>query len=138
MGGVRSLIGCAKGPLSVGYPSCRCIDDRERPGRVGSGMGGRRLLVRVSRERWDVGCDLKRDGQRCRSTCLEDGSPTSGRRAARSGEAASSSAGAPAAAVGQESEPRCYRAAALLARLALGRESSDNISVVVIDLKGRG
>nr|Q7XP01.2 RecName: Full=Probable protein phosphatase 2C 37; Short=OsPP2C37 [Oryza sativa Japonica Group] len=93
-------------------------------------------LILASDGMWDVisnetASDVARQ-------CLEDGSPTSGRRAARSGEAASSSAGAPAAAVGQESEPRCYRAAALLARLALGRESSDNISVVVIDLKGRG
>lgn len=93
-------------------------------------------LILASDGMWDVisnetASDVARQ-------CLEDGSPTSGRRAAGSGEAASSSAGAPAAAVGQESEPRCYRAAALLARLALGRESSDNISVVVIDLKGRG
>lgn len=93
-------------------------------------------LILASDGMWDVisnetASDVARQ-------CLEDGSPTSGRRAAGSGEAASSSTGAPAAAVGQESEPRCYRAAALLARLALGRESSDNISVVVIDLKGRG
>ncbi|KAG8037231.1 hypothetical protein GUJ93_ZPchr0023g33382 [Zizania palustris] len=70
--------------------------------------------------------------------CLEDGSPSAGSRAAAGGdEAASSSTDAAAAAAGQEPEPRCYRAAALLARLALGRESSDNISVVVIDLKRR-
>ncbi|KAL5214013.1 hypothetical protein ABZP36_003165 [Zizania latifolia] len=70
--------------------------------------------------------------------CLEDGSPSGSRAAAGGGEAASSSTGAAAAAaVGQEPEPRCYRASALLARLALGRESSDNISVVVIDLKRR-
>ncbi|XP_040379457.1 probable protein phosphatase 2C 37 [Oryza brachyantha] len=94
-------------------------------------------LILASDGMWDVisnetACDVARQ-------CLEDGRPSSaGRAAAGSGEAASSSTGAPAAAVGQESEPRCYRAAALLARLALGRESSDNISVVVIDLQGRG
>lgn len=91
-------------------------------------------LILASDGMWDVisneiACDVARQ-------CLEDGSP-SRNRAAGSGEAASSSTGAPAA-VGQQPEPRCYRAAALLARLALGRESSDNISVVVIDLKGRG
>uniref|UniRef100_A0ACD5Z2D3 Uncharacterized protein n=1 Tax=Avena sativa TaxID=4498 RepID=A0ACD5Z2D3_AVESA len=37
--------------------------------------------------------------------------------------------------VGQQPEPRCDDAAAILARLAFSRESSDNISVVVIDLK---
>ena len=75
-----------------------------------------------------VACDVARQ-------CLEDGSPTRARTGG-SGEAGpSSSSGAP---VGQQPEPRCYRAAALLARLALGRESSDNISVVVIDLKARG
>lgn len=35
----------------------------------------------------------------------------------------------------QVSAPRCSLAAALLARLALGRKSADNISVIVVDLK---
>ncbi|KAJ3679937.1 hypothetical protein LUZ60_016215 [Juncus effusus] len=35
----------------------------------------------------------------------------------------------------EESEPRCRMAAAILARLALGRGSSDNISVIVVDLR---
>lgn len=35
----------------------------------------------------------------------------------------------------QASQSRCSTAAALLTRLALGRKSSDNISVIVIDLK---
>ncbi|KAF0931326.1 hypothetical protein E2562_004475 [Oryza meyeriana var. granulata] len=92
-------------------------------------------LILASDGMWDVisnetASDVARQ-------CLEDGRSPSRSCAAGSGEAASSSTGAPAA-VGQESEPFCYRAAALLARLALGRESSDNISVVVIDLKGRG
>uniref|UniRef100_A0ACD5TCH6 Uncharacterized protein n=1 Tax=Avena sativa TaxID=4498 RepID=A0ACD5TCH6_AVESA len=39
--------------------------------------------------------------------------------------------------VGQQLDPRCYEAATLLGRLALSRQSSDNISVVVIDLKVR-
>ncbi|XP_020085336.1 probable protein phosphatase 2C 30 [Ananas comosus] len=34
-----------------------------------------------------------------------------------------------------ESEANCHLAAALLARLALGRKSSDNISVIVVDLR---
>uniref|UniRef100_A0ACD5WZ04 Uncharacterized protein n=1 Tax=Avena sativa TaxID=4498 RepID=A0ACD5WZ04_AVESA len=89
-------------------------------------------LILASDGLWDVisnkvACDVSRQ-------CLEDGSPTRSRTAG-SGEAGpSSSGGAP---VAQQPEPRCYRAAALLARLALGRESSDNISVVVIDLKAR-
>ncbi|XP_047086897.1 probable protein phosphatase 2C 37 [Lolium rigidum] len=89
-------------------------------------------LILASDGLWDVisnkvACDVARQ-------CLEDGSPTRA-RTAESGEAGPSSSGAP---VAQQPEPRCYRAAALLARLALGRESSDNISVVVIDLKARG
>ncbi|XP_048527714.1 probable protein phosphatase 2C 37 [Triticum urartu] len=84
-------------------------------------------LILASDGLWDVisnkvACDVARQ-------CLEDGSPT---RA----PAAGSSSSAPA--VSQEEEPRCFRAAAVLARLALGRESSDNISVVVVDLKVRG
>ncbi|XP_072954636.1 probable protein phosphatase 2C 68 [Typha angustifolia] len=37
----------------------------------------------------------------------------------------------------QESDPRCSLAATLLARLALGRMSADNISVIVVDLRRR-
>uniref|UniRef100_A0A452XBC7 protein-serine/threonine phosphatase n=1 Tax=Aegilops tauschii subsp. strangulata TaxID=200361 RepID=A0A452XBC7_AEGTS len=86
-------------------------------------------LILASDGLWDVisnkvACDVARQ-------CLEDGSPTRAPAAA-----AGSSGSAPA--VSQEEEPRCFRAAALLARLALGRESSDNISVVVVDLKARG
>ncbi|KAM3373607.1 hypothetical protein ACQJBY_020198 [Aegilops geniculata] len=86
-------------------------------------------LILASDGLWDVisnkvACDVARQ-------CLEDGSPTRAPDAA-----AGSSSGAPV--VSQEEEPRCFRAAALLARLALGRESSDNISVVVVDLKARG
>nr|BAJ98410.1 predicted protein [Hordeum vulgare subsp. vulgare] len=83
-------------------------------------------LILASDGLWDVisnkvACDVARQ-------CLEDGSPTR-----------APAAGAPTApAISQEEEPRCFRAAALLARLALGRESSDNISVVVVDLKARG
>ncbi|XP_047084460.1 probable protein phosphatase 2C 37 [Lolium rigidum] len=88
-------------------------------------------LILASDGLWDVisnkvACDVARQ-------CLEDGSPTRA-RTAESGEAGPSSSGAP---VAHQPEPRCYRAAALLARLALGRESSDNISVLVIDLKAR-
>lgn len=35
----------------------------------------------------------------------------------------------------EQMEPRCRMASAILARLALGRGSSDNISVIVVDLK---
>ncbi|XP_037482673.1 probable protein phosphatase 2C 37 [Triticum dicoccoides] len=92
-------------------------------------------LILASDGLWDVisnkvACDVARQ-------CLEDGSPTRAPAAAGSSEAAPSSGGA-APVVSQEEEPRCFRAAALLARLALGRESSDNISVVVVDLKARG
>uniref|UniRef100_A0A0D9W294 protein-serine/threonine phosphatase n=1 Tax=Leersia perrieri TaxID=77586 RepID=A0A0D9W294_9ORYZ len=91
-------------------------------------------LILASDGMWDVisnetASDVARQ-------CLEDGSPA-GSHAAGSGEAAPSTSTGALAAVRQESEPRCYRAAALLARLALGRDSSDNISVIVIDLKGR-
>ncbi|VAH39671.1 unnamed protein product [Triticum turgidum subsp. durum] len=91
-------------------------------------------LILASDGLWDVisnkvACDVARQ-------CLEDGSPTRAPAAAGSSEAAPSSGGA-APVVSQEEEPRCFRAAALLARLALGRESSDNISVVVVDLKAR-
>ncbi|VAH24124.1 unnamed protein product [Triticum turgidum subsp. durum] len=92
-------------------------------------------LILASDGLWDVisnkvACDVARQ-------CLEDGSPTRAPAAAGSSEATPSSSGS-APAVSQEEEPRCFRAAALLARLALGRESSDNISVVVVDLKARG
>ncbi|PVH36135.1 hypothetical protein PAHAL_6G004900 [Panicum hallii] len=90
-------------------------------------------LILASDGMWDVipneiACSVARQ-------CLEDGNPapvddvppTAG------GE------GAAAAAVAESSEPeaRCSRAASLLVRLALGRTTWDNVSVVVIDLKQR-
>jgi protein phosphatase 2C len=88
-------------------------------------------LILASDGLWDVmsnrvACDIARE-------CLEDGSTTRA-RAVGSDETGTSSS----APVDQQQEPPCCRAAALLARLALGRESSDNISVVVIDLNVRG
>jgi protein phosphatase 2C len=48
--------------------------------------------------------------------------------------------GAPAnapGAVGPNSEHRCDVTAAILARLALGRGSPDNVSIVIVDLRNR-
>ncbi|WVZ83925.1 hypothetical protein U9M48_031019 [Paspalum notatum var. saurae] len=80
-------------------------------------------LILASDGMWDVipneiACNVARH-------CLQDGTTP-----------AAAPAPAPAA-VGNEAEPRCYRAASLLARLAIGRETPDNISIVVIDLKQR-
>ncbi|KAL6650306.1 hypothetical protein ACP70R_009231 [Stipagrostis hirtigluma subsp. patula] len=76
-------------------------------------------LILASDGMWDafaneLACNVARQ-------CLEDGA-----------------ADAAPQAVVLEPEPRCNRAAALLARLALGRGSQDNVTVVVIDLKRRG
>jgi protein phosphatase 2C len=60
----------------------------------------------------DVACNVARH-------CLEDGNPP------------------PAATAGREEEPRCVRATSLLARLAIGRETLDNVSIIVVDLKHR-
>ena len=77
-------------------------------------------LIIASDGLWDVlsntmACDVAKQ-------CLEEGNPESSIEDP-SGE-------------GQEhSQVRCNVAAALLARLALGRKSADNISVIVIDLR---
>ncbi|OEL33277.1 putative protein phosphatase 2C 37 [Dichanthelium oligosanthes] len=79
-------------------------------------------LILASDGMWDavpneIACSVARQ-------CLQDGNPT----AAATAEAA---AGRP------EPEARCSNAASLLVRLAIGRDSWDNISVVVIDLQHR-
>ncbi|KAJ1270117.1 hypothetical protein BS78_06G030300 [Paspalum vaginatum] len=86
-------------------------------------------LILASDGMWDVipneiACNVARH-------CLQDGNPPPVQSAA----AAPPPAAIPVAA--GEAEPRCYRAASLLARLAIGRETPDNISIVVIDLKQR-
>nr|AYM26705.1 ABA receptor PP2C2.3 [Setaria viridis] len=85
-------------------------------------------LILASDGMWDVisneiACSVARQ-------CLEDGnpSPADDEPAAGGGEGA---------AAGPEQEARCSRAASLLVRLALGRTTWDNVSVVVIDLKQR-
>nr|CAB3486483.1 unnamed protein product [Digitaria exilis]CAB3503636.1 unnamed protein product [Digitaria exilis]CAB3503643.1 unnamed protein product [Digitaria exilis] len=80
-------------------------------------------LILASDGMWDavpneIACSVARQ-------CLQDGSP-----AADVDDAA-------AVAVGPEPDARCTNAASLLVRLAYGRDSWDNISVVVIDLKQR-
>ncbi|KAF8666060.1 hypothetical protein HU200_053766 [Digitaria exilis] len=85
-------------------------------------------LILASDGMWDavpneIACSVARQ-------CLQDGSP-----AADVDDAAA--AAAAAAAVGPEPDARCTNAASLLVRLAYGRDSWDNISVVVIDLKQR-
>ncbi|NP_001306679.1 probable protein phosphatase 2C 37 [Zea mays] len=65
----------------------------------------------------DVACNVARH-------CLEDGNPPPAATAA-------------AATAGREEEPRCVRATSLLARLAIGRETLDNVSIIVVDLKHR-
>ena len=77
----------------------------------------------------DIACNVARQ-------VLEDWNPPPADPAA----AAAAAGGAPAAAgvvVGHQEEPRCLRAALLLGRLALARETEDNISVIVVDLKHR-
>ncbi|CAO2210436.1 unnamed protein product [Urochloa humidicola] len=85
-------------------------------------------LILASDGMWDVipneiACSVARQ-------CLEDGNPAAG-------DDAPASAGGGTAAAGPEAEARCSRAASLLVRLALGRTTWDNVSVVVIDLKQR-
>ena len=77
----------------------------------------------------DIACNVARQ-------VLEDWNPPPADPTA----AAAASGGAPAAAgvvVGHQEEPRCLRAASLLGRLALGRGTEDNVSVIVVDLKHR-
>ncbi|KAK1256904.1 putative protein phosphatase 2C 37 [Acorus gramineus] len=87
------------------------------------------FLILASDGLWDVlsndtACDVTR-------RCLYEGRPPM-------------PGGTPPNAVAKEEEDddeptphtRCHLAAALLTRLALGRKSSDNISVIVVDLGG--
>jgi protein phosphatase 2C len=91
-------------------------------------------LILASDGMWDVidndiACNVARQ-------CLEDGIPPPAYAAA----AAAAGRAPPAAGgvVGHQEDPRCVCAASLLGRLALGRETEDNISVIVVDLKHRG
>ncbi|TKW03155.1 hypothetical protein SEVIR_7G004500v4 [Setaria viridis] len=77
-------------------------------------------LILASDGMWDavpneIACSVARQ-------CLQDGNPADA---------------AAAGGTGPEPEPRCSNAASLLVRLAFGRDSWDNISVVVIDLQQR-
>lgn len=89
-------------------------------------------LILASDGLWDVlsnemACDVAR-------RCLHEGSPSSSATAAE----ILTTGGDESIDVDKEieaSRSRCSLAAALLTRLALGRKSSDNISVIVIDLK---
>jgi len=85
-------------------------------------------LILASDGMWDavpneIACSVARQ-------CLQDGNPGGDAAAAAGGEGAT-------AAAGPEPEARCSNAASLLVRLAFGRDSWDNISVVVIDLQQR-
>ncbi|CAN6234348.1 unnamed protein product [Urochloa humidicola] len=85
-------------------------------------------LILASDGMWDavpneIACSVARQ-------CLQDGNP-----AAAPVEAAGGGEGA--AAAGPEPAARCSNAASLLVRLAFGRDSWDNISVIVIDLQRR-
>ncbi|KAG2570683.1 probable protein phosphatase 2C 37 isoform X1 [Panicum virgatum] len=85
-------------------------------------------LILASDGMWDavpneIACSVARQ-------CLQDENPGGDAAAAAGGEGAT-------AAAGPEPEARCSNAASLLVRLAFGRDSWDNISVVVIDLQQR-
>lgn len=87
-------------------------------------------LILASDGLWDVlpndlACDVAK-------RCLEEGNPESNEEYTTGGAMEGSSSGGP-----EEHSPqlRCNLAAALLARLALGRKSTDNISVIVVDLR---
>ncbi|XP_009382153.2 protein phosphatase 2C 51 [Musa acuminata AAA Group] len=87
-------------------------------------------LIIASDGLWDVlpndlACDVAR-------RCLEEADPTRGSERLVH-EDGGDTAGDPEKE--HASDARCSLAAALLARLALGRRSADNISVVVIDLR---
>ncbi|KAM0930548.1 hypothetical protein ACQ4PT_000869 [Festuca glaucescens] len=90
-------------------------------------------LILASDGLWDAisnkkACDIARQSK-------EDGSLTRAHAAGSDEACRSSGGGAPG---GHQPEPLCHHAAALLATLALDKGSSDNISVVVIDLKVMG
>jgi protein phosphatase 2C len=87
-------------------------------------------LILASDGMWDVisneiACSVARQ-------CLEDGNP-----APVDDSAPAAGGGGAAAGLEPEPEARCSRAASLLVRLALGRTTWDNVSVVIIDLKQR-
>ncbi|URD78128.1 PP2Cc [Musa troglodytarum] len=87
-------------------------------------------LIIASDGLWDVlpndlACDVAR-------RCLEEAEPTRGSERLLH-EDGGDTAGGPEKE--HASDARCSLAAALLARLALGRRSADNISVVVVDLR---
>jgi len=89
-------------------------------------------LILASDGLWDVmdnfiACYVARQ-------CLEDGNPPPAAAAGGGGGGAPPAAGG---VVGPQEDPRCVGAASLLGRLALGRETEDNISVIVVDLKHR-
>ncbi|OEL15378.1 putative protein phosphatase 2C 37 [Dichanthelium oligosanthes] len=93
-------------------------------------------LILASDGMWDVipneiACSVARQ-------CLEDGNPAPVDDVPAAAAAAAGESAAATAAAGPEPEARCSRAASLLVRLALGRTTWDNVSVVVIDLKRRG
>ncbi|CAL5035648.1 unnamed protein product [Urochloa decumbens] len=96
-------------------------------------MADDQCLILASDGMWDVisnetVCHVARQ-------CLEYGnSPPVDPRAASSSTAAAATA---TAARGHGAEPRCSRAAWVLGRLALARETADNISVIVVDLRQR-
>lgn len=92
-------------------------------------------LILASDGMWDVmtneiACHVARQ-------CLEDGNPPPAGVPTTSPVAAAATTAGGAVVVGPEAEPRCLRAASLLARLAIGRETQDNISIIVVDLKHR-
>ncbi|CAN6270945.1 unnamed protein product [Urochloa humidicola] len=85
-------------------------------------------LILASDGMWDavsneIACSVARQ-------CLQDGNPD-----APTDDAVAATREGPAA--GPEPAARCSNAASLLVRLAFGRDSWDNISVVVIDLQRR-
>ncbi|KAK8967171.1 putative protein phosphatase 2C 75 [Platanthera guangdongensis] len=82
---------------------------------------------------WDVlpnelACNVAR-------RCLAEGSPTGASDNLGSTSSAATGGSTSSNEKEQASEASCTMAAALLARLALGRRSSDNISVIVVDLR---
>ncbi|CAL5033663.1 unnamed protein product [Urochloa decumbens] len=96
-------------------------------------MADDQCLILASDGMWDVisnetVCHVARQ-------CLEYGNslPVDPRAASSSTAAAATAT----AARGHGAEPRCSRAAWVLGRLALARETADNISVIVVDLRQR-